>query len=263
MKEHADQISLANATIAELRQQLREVYDRLREESALAKHIQKSLLPRTLPDMPPLRLAVYHRPTGRLGGDLYDAFGIDENRVAFYLADVMSHGMSGCLQAMFLKQSISRDGVLSPAEVLDRLNRSILEQALTENPFITIIYGLYDHRARHLTLARAGHPQPIYIPHVGAPQRWHMPGSLLGVFETQFQSQTQALKPGDKVVLHSDGLTPAADTQRQDAEDRLLCSVAEARGLPIAELIAQVGRDLQAECENPDDITLFGLEITR
>src|SRR5207247_2330276 len=88
--------------------------------------------------------------------------------------------------------------LVPPNEVLQRLNRDMIDQALSENPFITIAYVLFNAQDGTLQFSRAGHPYPLYVPRAGPPQLWQIEGSLLGVFDTQYRLQTQRLQPGDK-----------------------------------------------------------------
>src|SRR5207249_1161928 len=96
-----------------------------------------------------------------------------------------------------------------PDKVLKRLNRDLIGQELADNPFITMIYVLFNHEDGTLRFARAGHPHPLYIPCQGDLRLWQVEGSLLGVFDSEFPVQTHQLQPGDKVLLYSDGIESA------------------------------------------------------
>src|SRR5207248_1791010 len=150
--------------------QLQQASQKLDQDLDLCRRIQQSLLPRTLPDMLPARFAVHYQPCGRVGGDFYDVFRLDEDHVGFYVADVVGHGVPASLLTIFLKKAIRPKEIFGkeyrlvpPDEVLRHLNREMIDQALAENPFITIAYGLYDRRDSSLTFARAGHPYPLYL----------------------------------------------------------------------------------------------------
>src|SRR5262249_26083696 len=147
------------------------------------------------------------------GGDFYDVFRLDEQHLGFYVADAMGHGVPASLLTIFVKKGVRAKEIfgqqyrlIPPAEVLARLNHELVEQALSENPFITMVYFLFNHQTGTLSFARSGHPYPLYLPASGEPCLWQVTGSLLGVFETDFPMQTMTLKPGDKVVLYTDGV---------------------------------------------------------
>src|SRR5206468_2370156 len=100
--------------------------------------------------------------------------------------------------------------LIPPDEVLGRLNRDLIHQQLSDAPFITMAYALVNHREMTLSFARSGHPYPLYVPKEGEPELWSAEGSLLGVFDTRYGLGTQQLKPGDKVLLYTDGIDAAS-----------------------------------------------------
>jgi sigma-B regulation protein RsbU (phosphoserine phosphatase) len=150
--------------------------------------------------------------------------------------------------------------LIPPGEVLQLLNRDLIEQKLSENPFITMVYGVYNFQEHSLTFARAGHPYPLHVPRHGEPAFWEVPGSLLGVFETAFPPQTRRLEPGDKLLLYSDGIDSGSFEGEAQGSASLLASAGRHRGLPIQEFIEQVGRDLFSQARQTDDLTLLGME---
>ncbi len=123
-----------------------------------------------------------------------------------------------------------------------------------------MVYALYDCRDRVLRFARAGHPHPIAVPREGTPEAWTGPGNLLGVFSTEFQVQTRKLRPGDKVLLYTDGLDAAAEAN--PAPQALLESTGRHRALPVRPFVEQVAQDLLPRTGPSDDFTLLGLEAT-
>lgn len=242
-------------------QRLRQAYRQIDQDLAAVRQMQRHFLPRALPDVPGVTLAAHYHPCGQVGGDSFDAFRLDEHHVGFYVADALGHGTPAALLTMFLKQTIrgkdvQTDGyrLVPPDEVLRRLNRDLIEQALADVPFVTMLYAIYDCRDRVLRFARAGHPHPIYLPREGNPEIWTGPGNLLGVFATDFTAQTKPLRPGDKVLLQTDGLAPP------DAAPLLECA-ARHRDLPIRQCVERMACDLLAGTNPLDDFTLLGLEV--
>src|SRR5262249_36702804 len=150
-----------------------------------------------LPEVPGARFAVHYRPCGRVGGDFYDIFRLDEHHLGFYVADAVGHGVPASLLTVFVKKGVRAKEIigqqyrlLPPDEVLRRLNRDLIEQGLSDNPFITMVYVLFNHRDGTLSFARSGHPYPLYLPRDGDPRLWQVEGSLLGVFDTDYPAQT-------------------------------------------------------------------------
>jgi sigma-B regulation protein RsbU (phosphoserine phosphatase) len=268
IKDLHDRVAEKTVEVNRINKRLQQAYHQLDQELELARRIQQSFLPQSLPEVPATRFAVHYRPCGRVGGDFYDLFRLDESHVGLYVADAMGHGVPASLLTIFLKNGVRTKEIsgtqyrlVPPNEVLQRLNHDLLEQELAESPFITMVYLLLNWRSGTLHFARAGHPYPLYVPREGEPQLWKVDGTLLGVFETQYVVQSRALQPGDKVLLYTDG----TDTVEPDGEpvgrDTLLASAAKHRALPIQEFVDQLSQDLLAQTKQPDDLTLLGLEM--
>jgi sigma-B regulation protein RsbU (phosphoserine phosphatase) len=268
LKDAHDRLADRTAEVQRINRRLQQAYAQIDAELELARRIQFSFLPQQLPDIAGLRFAVHYRLCGRVGGDFYDVFRLDENHVGLYVADAMGHGVPASLLTIFVKKGVRPKEVfgqqyrlVQPEEVLGRLNRDLVAQAMPDHPFITMIYALYDQREQTLTLARAGHPHPLHVPCEGAPRLWQLEGSLLGVFETTFPCQAHRLQPGDKVVLYSDGIDGAAYGGCAAGTESLLACAARHRALPIEDFVLALGRDLFSDTSQVDDVTLLGLEV--
>jgi sigma-B regulation protein RsbU (phosphoserine phosphatase) len=262
-----DRLAEKTAEVHRVNRRLQQAYGQIDAELELARRIQMSFLPQSLPEVAGARFAVHYRLCGRVGGDFYDLFRLDESHVGLYVADAMGHGVPASLLTIFVKKGVRAKEVagqtyrlVPPGEVLGRLNRDLVEQAMPDHPFITMVYVLYDHREQSLTFARAGHPYPLYVPGDGEPRLWQVEGSLLGVFDTAFPVQSQRLRPGDKVVVYSDGIDGASYEGRAAGTESLLACAARHRALPVEEFVAALARDLFGEGSQPDDLTLLGLE---
>ena len=199
--------------------------------------------------MPGTHLAVHYLLRDRVGGDFYDVFRLDEQHVGLYVADAMGHGVPASLLTVFVKKGCVKEvfghqyRLLPPEEVLQRLNRELIEQKLSDTPFITMLYALYNHHEGTIRFARAGHPYPLHIPRQGECAFPRNARALLGVAEATFPGQTQRLRKGDKVLFSSDGLDTATFEGHEPGSDSLLACTRH-RGLPINELIDRLARDL-------------------
>jgi phosphoserine phosphatase RsbU/P len=268
LKNLHDRLAEKSAEVHNVNQRLQHTYEQIDQELELARRIQHSMLPQSLPDIPPARFAVHYRPSGHVGGDFYDVFRLDEHHVGLYVADVMGHGIPACLLTIFLKKAVKAKEItgkeyrlLAPDEVLQHLNREMIAQALAESPFITMVYVLFNRSDVTLSFARAGHPYPLYVPRSGEPELWKVHGTLLGVFETRYSVQTQHLNPGDKLLLYTDGLDVLGDEGTPSGTDLLLENAKQHRALPIGEFVERLAHDLFAHASQPDDFTLLGLEV--
>jgi sigma-B regulation protein RsbU (phosphoserine phosphatase) len=259
---------LARAAEArQINQQLQQAYQQIESDLRLARRLQASFLPSSLPAVGPVRFGVSYRPCGQVGGDFYDVFRLDEHHVGFYVADAMGHGVPASLLTIFLKKAVQPKEVIGtsyrlvpPEEVLARLNRDLIAQKLAEMPFITMVYGLLDCREGWVRLARAAHPYPVYLPREGPPEEWQSPGTLLGIFEAEYPAQQRRLNPGDKLLLFTDGAADAA-TEPEESSHRLHEVALAHREQPIQVLVERVSQELLAEGPQPDDFTLLGVEV--
>jgi sigma-B regulation protein RsbU (phosphoserine phosphatase) len=256
------------AELEAVNDRLRRTHERVAQELELARRIQLSFLPQDLPEAPGVRFAVHYRPCGRVGGDFYDVFRLDEHHVGFYVADAMGHGVPAALLTMFLKRGVrpkdiyqSQYRLVPPGEVLQRLNHDLIVQAVTENSFITMVYGLYNTAEKTLRFARAGHPHPLYLPAGGPTQRWELPGSLLGVLTAPYADRLCRLGPGDKVLFHTDGADGIGNPVGGAGPEGLFACAERHRRLPVARLVEQLAHDLVCQPDEPDDLTLLGLEV--
>jgi serine phosphatase RsbU (regulator of sigma subunit) len=247
-------------------QRLQQAYRQIDLDLELARRLQASFLPRTFPEVGPVRFAVCYRPCGQVGGDFYDVFRLDEHHVGFYVADAMGHGLPASLLTIFLKRAVQAKEVtgtsyrlVPPREVLARLNRELIAQGLAELPFITMIYGLLDCRDGRLEFARAAHPHPLHLPHAGPPERWQTPGTLLGIFEADYPPLSRRLGPGDKLLLFTDGV--ANNPGPDDQGDPLAAAADRHRGLPVETFVERLAQELAAGNAPVDDVTLLGVEV--
>ncbi len=268
IKETHDRLAEKTAEVHRINKRLQQAHQQIDQELELAQRIQASFLPQTLPQVPHVRFAVHYLPWGRVGGDFYDVFRLDERHVGLYVADAMGHGVPASLLTIFVKKGIKPKEVsgqdyrlVPPDEVLFRLNRDLIDQQLSEHPFITMVYALFNHQDGTLQFARAGHPYPLFVPREGELEFWRQEGLLLGVLDAHFPPQTHRLRPGDKVLLYSDGVDQATFEGQPAGADSLVACAERHRRLPIQEFVAHLTRDLFGASAQQDDLTLLGLEM--
>lgn len=269
LKDRHDHLTQKTAEVNHINKRLQTAYQQIDQELDLARRIQESFLPQSLPQLPKVRFAVYYQPCGRVGGDFYDVFRLDEKHLGFYVADAMGHGVPASLLTIFVKKGVRAKEIFGnqyrlvpPGEVMEKLNRDMIEQRLSENPFITMVYVLFDHQQGQFCFSRSGHPYPLYLPAEGPPTFWQVEGSLLGVFESRYTSQTHALRSGDKVLLYTDGMDAAAFETYPVGTASLAAAAERYRHLAIGDLVERLAHELFSQTKRSDDLTLLGLEIT-
>ena len=269
IKELHDRLLEKTAEVNLINKRLQAAHKKVDQELELARRIQQSFLPQTMPEVPRARLAVLYLPCGRVGGDFYDAFRLDENHFGFYVADAMGHGVPASLLTIFLKRGVRAKEIIGkeyrlvpPNEVLQRLNRDLVDQSLADNPFITMVYALFNHRERTLRYSRAGHPYPLYIPAQGQPELWKCEGSLLGIVDTEYELQERTLGAGDKVLFYTDGLDGCTFENLPAGRESLLACAARHRAEPGVPFLDRLSNELVPQPDQPDDLTLLALEVT-
>jgi len=246
----------------------------LDDEMRLAARLQRDFLPRIDKPIDNVQFATVYRPASWVSGDIFDVFRIDERHTGFYVADAVGHGMAASLLTMFIKRSIvtkrvegENYAVLSPSETMAGLNDSLADQSLPNCQFVTACYALLDHQTLNLQCARAGHPYPILITPDGIVSELKSTGGLLGISKEQdFPTFEIQLRPGDKLLIYTDGVELAFQGKGDDSFDTTAYHRAfEARAsLPVDKMLREIDIELDDEkgSLNPrDDVTIVGLEV--
>src|ERR1700712_3420250 len=159
-----------------------------------------------------LKVAVKYKPANQLGGDVYDFYRLDENRLGVLVADVSGHGvnsamLSGMVKALAAGLSIA---VLEPGEMLAGLDVS-LEQYFPEGYFCTGFYLIADEETGLVRFAGVGHPPAIIVGPNGPRTLDSNPG-LLGVGMVDGTAgSTDRIMPGESLIIYTDGLPDAMD----------------------------------------------------
>lgn len=189
-------------------------FTELDQEMRLASRLQRDFLPRELPAVGRARFATLFRPASWVSGDIFDVARIDEHHIAFYVADAVGHGVAAGLLTMFIKQAVQSKRIegksyeiLRPGATMARLNDVLADQHLPNSQFVTACYCLLNTETMEIGFARGGHPYPLHIHADGSIQEVKVEGGLLGLFENEeYPQATIHLRPGDKLLLFSDGL---------------------------------------------------------
>jgi sigma-B regulation protein RsbU (phosphoserine phosphatase) len=259
-----------------LGEQLHKHFAEVDQEMRLASRLQRDFLPREFPTAPPLRFAALYRPATWVSGDMYDVFRVDDRHIGLFMSDAMGHGVAAGLLTMFLRQALvgratSADGTrpLDPVEALERLRDCLLRQKLPHSQFVTAVYGLVDVQTHEVRLARGGHPYPLHIRADGSLTAVRGAGSLLGIPEVpaDFEEARLTLRPGEKLLLYSDGLEDVIVAPSDNADEApVFLEHFRAWVRRPAEEFVQLLRDYldnrRGSLHPADDATLLVLEVT-
>jgi phosphoserine phosphatase RsbU/P len=242
---------------------------RLQQDLLLAEQIQKSFLPRQLPSVEGVEFVTEYRPAYSVGGDFYDLFWLDHQRIGVFIGDVAGKGVSAAL----LMARISSDLRLAalaesePAQALARVNQAVLERK-QHDIFVTGIYLTLDVATRTITLGNAGHLPP-FIRHRarGSYERVEGgSGTAIGIFDDAvYEQHAFTLAPGDALVLCTDGVLEATDERgEQFGFERLEQSLGAGSSRPkdVADRLQRDLRQHVGDAPQSDDVTLIVLGVT-
>ncbi len=229
--------------------------------------LQRAALPVGLPLDDRFVLGATHQPAAGdqpVGGDWYDCFGVDDDRVALVIADVAGHGTEAAalmLQARNIVRAAALDGD-EPGAVLTTVNRLLMRGTPAGSPFVTCVFAVVDLARASLSWARAGHLEPLII---GADGRVEYAASAaglpLGVSEVaSYVPSVATLRPGDGVLLYTDGLVERRNENIDVGLDRLRRMVMAASGASPTAMVDLLGA---SAIDARDDLAIIHLQLTR
>lgn len=241
------------------------------ERTAIAKALQSSLLPPTLPTGAHIEFGSRYAAAGEgneVGGDFYDVFAVPGGLWAVAIGDVCGKGAEAAAitgLARNVLRLLGQDGTPTPA-VLRRLNAAILDLGdrgrLCTALMATVRAGPSGLVVR---LSTAGHPPPVLVTADGRASFVGTSGSLLGVFEDiDVPDDELFLAPGDTLVFYTDGVTERRDGDHMFGDDRLLAACASAAGSSsdtVAGLLEQAVRDFGDQVSR-DDLAVLVVRAT-
>jgi PAS domain S-box-containing protein len=237
---------------------------RIEQELRVARLIQQTLLPKSVPELEGYQIAAYYQPAREVGGDFYDSLELPDGRLGLVVGDVSGKGVPAAIVMAATRTMLRAAYRLgSPGEILEQAN-NILCPEIPPNMFVTCLIALLDTRTGRLHYANAGHDLP-YLRHANGVSELRATGMPLGLMPSMSYEQKEiTLEPGDSVLLYSDGLVEAHDPRREMFDfPRLQGLVGTHRfggssliGFLLSELTRFTGEDWEQE----DDITLVTLE---
>jgi sigma-B regulation protein RsbU (phosphoserine phosphatase) len=238
---------------------------RIENELMVARRVQESLLPDSMPSVRGWSFSSIWRPARTVSGDFFDAIPEGNGRLGLVIADVTDKGMPASLFMVFvrstLRASVARG--MSAAEVISATNRLICEDS-HEGLFASMFYTRLNTHSGEVDYANAGHNLPV-IYRAGQDELSFLKqkGMLLGVEpRSVYEQSTVRLDPGDFILFYTDGVTEAINPQRSEfGEERLIQAVHAGRYDPVDALLARVEKalhDYTGPVERAfDDVTMM------
>ena len=243
----------------------------IKGDLAIAREIQQAILPRIFPPFPEnaeqLDIAALMNAAKDVGGDFYDFFRIDDQRIGFVVADVSGKGVPAAIFMAVSRTLIRATGVrgVSPAECISYSNE-LLAQESANSMFVTAFYGIYNLTTGQVTYTNAGHNPPYLMKADGTILQLPFSSDLVvgAIDDFKYSEETLQLEHGDTLLLYTDGVTEAINAGDEEfGEQRLQAVLAQLTGNSSQDIIGRIKAcvsDFAGEAEQSDDITLLAIK---
>lgn len=279
-----DEIGSLARTFNRMSDNLKDYIDRLAKETSsreritseleVAAQIQKDILPNRFPPFPDkikqFDLYAEMHAAKEVAGDFYDFFMIDQNRIAFVIADVSGKGIPAAMFMMSAKTTLKNNALsgYGAAKIIERTNK-----ALCENNdvcmFVTMFFGIYDLSTNVLHYVNGGHNPPL-LKREGTTYDWLRldKGFALGVMENrEYHARKLRLRKGDRLFCYTDGVTEATNADGEIFGEKRLLSVMNRTAYKQTHLrgdlkrVMDSVREFAGGTEQFDDVTMLILEV--
>ena len=256
--------------LREARAQLAAQLLALNTELEMARQIQLSILPHSIPQLPGLEIAARFSPMASVAGDFYDFIQIDDKHIGILIADVSGHGLPSALIASMLQVALTGQAghAPEPTKVLAGLNRALCGK-FTQN-FVTAAYVYVDLEKNLMRYAGAGHPPVLqWRNSTGKTSKVLENGLVLGLFEEAvYEALEFPVETGDRYVLYTDGVPEAANpTGEEFGVDRVMRFIGENKHLVADQFVETFVSELSrwsgqtVEQGQQDDITVLVVDL--
>ncbi len=244
------------------------VKERYEGELGAARNIQMSLVPKrfpAFPERPEFDVHAILRPAREIGGDLYDFYFLDSDRLCFLIGDVSGKGIPAALfmavTKTLLKATSASD--LPMGQMMAQVNDELCDQT-DIGMFVSLLFAVLSVNTGALTFCNAGHPSAFLLSAAGtAPLDGPRNVALGAMPDLTYQAGTAQLAPGDALFLYTDGVTEALDRDdRFYGTARLQVVLKELAALPVEKITRGTVTDVRTFCgerEQSDDISVMAL----
>jgi sigma-B regulation protein RsbU (phosphoserine phosphatase) len=238
---------------------------RLEGEIELARRIQKSFLPASLPEIPGYELSALNLPSEEVSGDYYDVIDVAEGQWGLVIADVFGKGIPASLVMAAFRASLLAEirNNYAITTIMTKVNQLMWESVEPER-CVTACYGVLDAGSRILTYSNAGHFYPMVLGKSGV-RRLGAGGMLLGAVPGMGYAEERIhLDQGDLVLFFTDGLTEAMDRYGEVfGEERLVELGQSVIDLPVSDIVKRIYHDIVSFADGKliDDFTLLAIKV--
>lgn len=253
----------------ELEAEVEQANKRMLAELNFAREIQMGMLPLLFPAFPErqeLTLDAVLEPAREVGGDFYDFYFLDKNRICLVVGDVSGKGAPAALYMAVSKTLIKSRSAhdFDPSSILTQVNGELAESNTTST-FVTVFTAILDVSTGSLSYCNAGHNPPYIKRKSGKLEQLdELHGPILGVLpDLTYSKDKNLLAPGDMLLIYTDGVTEAMNEKEEEYSDQRLADLLLGSGAQIPnEVTVDIIEDIrrhQGNAEQSDDITLLAV----
>jgi len=246
--------------------------ERIQSEVMVAKEIQTSMMPRIFPAFPERKefdIRAIIEPAKEMGGDMYDFFFVDKDKLYFMIADISGKGIPAALYMVITKTLLKNQALqgLSPDKILANVS-GILYPDNEKCMFATAFCGIFDIKTGEIEFSNAGHNPPVIVRGNGTCEMLRVqPGFPLSILpEVTYYLDKTRLKVGDTLFMYTDGITEERNKQGElFGNGRLIETLSRMEGEPVFPMIKKVRAAVsEFSSGNPqsDDITILALKYS-
>jgi len=247
--------------------------EKIKQEVELAYHIQKVLLPQSVPQIEGFEIATIYKPAQEVGGDYFDFIWVDKDNLGVVVADVSGKGVTASMYMSMLRTALRlvATGEKDPKKTLVKVNQ-LISADLKKGHFVTVFYLILNIPQRIITYTSAGHnPLILYSSNEDKFHFLNPKGIPLGLvlpegvsFEQKLQTESLALHSQDWLFLYSDGITEAMNSRRETfGREKLLNLIKENKNRTAPEFsreLLKLVTNFTEGASPADDITLVALK---
>jgi sigma-B regulation protein RsbU (phosphoserine phosphatase) len=240
----------------------------IQKDLITAREIQQAILPKVFPPFPTQdNFDIYASmvPAKEVGGDFYDFFLIDDQRVGFVIGDVSGKGIPAAIVMAVSRTLIRATGIkgFSASECIDYVNNLLCNES-TSSMFVTVFYGILNIPRGEIEYVNAGHNPPYLLTAAGITKVGMTHGIALGIMEKiHYRSEIIKIRPGEKLFLYTDGITEAFNMEEVAyGTEKLENFLRKHQDASIKEIVKASFIDVKAYVDRApqsDDITLLAI----
>lgn len=241
---------------------------------SLASKIQEALIPKSLGNIPNCSFTWTYQPSGRVGGDIFDVFMLDDDHLGLYMIDVMGHGVASSMLAVTLSETLILDvdrgsplkrkinyppyyEIISPLEVVNYLNKRF--PFVKYNHYFTIFYMVLNIKTGVMKYVRAGHPTPLLVKDTGKIIELDAYGTPVGFeFSEGYEEKTVYFDSGDSLIIYTDGLMEVKDENDNPIEyEGIINYIQKEADFVNGHLTMELNKLVRAQSSLKDDLSIL------